>query len=73
MWPGSQDSNYLNADGKMILNGLDSHMSGNIDFPSANLVNVYVSVESESDSEIEDGGIATVQFISNEQLLLSEK
>lgn len=48
-------------------------MSGNIDFPLANLVNVHISVKSKPDPETEDGGIATVRCISNNQVLLSEK
>lgn len=57
----------------MVLNGRDSYLNGHIDFPSAKLANVQVSITSELDSENEDGGIATLQFISNEQVLLSEK
>jgi hypothetical protein len=63
----------LNATGKMLLNGRQIHMSGNIDFPLAHLVNVHLSVKSKPDPEIEDGGFATVRYISNNQILLSEK
>lgn len=70
LWPGSPDSNYLNADGEVVLNEYNSHANGNIDFPSANWVNVHVSVESIA---ILNGGEATVRCVSNEQLILSEK
>lgn len=73
LWPGPQDNNYLNADGTMVLNGRDSYLRGNIDFPSANLANVQVSIESDYDSKDDDGGIASVLLISNDQVILSEK
>lgn len=57
----------------MYLNGRESYLYGNIDFPLAKLENVQVSIESELDSEKEDGGIATLQFISNEQVVLYER
>ncbi|XP_060861024.1 apolipophorins isoform X2 [Metopolophium dirhodum] len=73
LWPGDQNSNYLNSNGKMLLNGRHIHMNGNIDFPLANLVNFHISVKSKPNPEIEDGGFATVHCISNDKVLLSEK
>ncbi|XP_026815483.1 apolipophorins [Rhopalosiphum maidis] len=73
LWPGDQNSNYLNATGKILLNGRQIHMNGNIDFPLAHLVNVRLSVKSKPDPEIEDGGFASVRYISNNEVLLSEK
>jgi len=63
----------MNANGKMLLNGRQIHVSGNVDFPLAHLVNVHLSIKSKPDPEIEDGGFATVRCTSNNQVLLSEK
>lgn len=73
MWPGPENLNYLNADGNLFLNGLDSHLSGNVDCPSAHLVNVHVAIDSTPNPETKDGGIATVRCVANEEVLLSEK
>ncbi|VVC28237.1 Vitellinogen, open beta-sheet,von Willebrand factor, type D domain,Lipid transport protein, N- [Cinara cedri] len=73
VWPCSHESNYLNANGKLFLNGLQSDGSGNVDFPSANLDNVKVSFKSIPNPEIEDGGIAIVRCFSNDQVYFSEK
>lgn len=63
----------MNTNGKMLLNGRQIHLSGNVDFPLAHLVNVHLSIKSKPDSETEDGGFATVRCTSNNQVLLSEK
>jgi len=63
----------MNANGQMLLNGRQIHISGFVDYPLANLVNVHLSVKSNPDPENEDGGFATVQCTSNNQVLLSEK
>lgn len=73
LWAGDQNLNYMNANGKMLLNGRQIHVSGNVDFPLAHLVNVHLSIKSKPDPEIEDGGFATVRCTSNNQVLLSEK
>uniref|UniRef100_A0A2H8TZF4 Apolipophorin n=1 Tax=Melanaphis sacchari TaxID=742174 RepID=A0A2H8TZF4_9HEMI len=74
LWPSDdQNSNYLNANGKMLLNGNQIHFSGNIDFPLAHLENVHLSVKNKPDPEIEDGGFATIRYTSNNQVLLSKK
>ncbi|CAH1725498.1 unnamed protein product [Aphis gossypii] len=73
LWPGDQNLNYMNTNGKMLLNGRQIHLSGNVDFPLAHLVNVHLSIKSKPDSETEDGGFATVRCTSNNQVLLSEK
>lgn len=63
----------MNANGKMLLNGRQIHVSGNVDFPLAHLVNVHLSIKSKPDPEIEDGGFAIVRCTSNNQVLLFEK
>lgn len=72
LWPGPENSSYLNANGEMVLDGLLSHMRGDIDFPAANLINLHTTVKSEPNPEMKDGGIASVRCISNGQTLLSE-
>jgi len=63
----------MNANGKMLFNGRQIHVSGNVDFPLAHLVNVHLSIKSKPDPKIKDGGFATVRCTSNNQVLLSEK
>lgn len=63
----------MNADGKILLNKLQSKLRGKVDWPSANLENVQVSIESNPNPEIQGGGIATVRCVSSEQVLFSEK
>lgn len=72
-WPGSQDSNYLTANGKMIIDGINSYASGNIDCPSANLANVHVSLQSKPDPKEDYGGLALLRCVKNSKTLLSER
>lgn len=73
LWPGSKNENYLDANGIITLNGLESQIKGYIDFPLINLKNVDVSLKSIPIQDIENGGIATLYCMSNNQVLLSEK
>lgn len=73
LWPGTKNLNYLNADGNLFLNGLNSHITGNVDCPSANLVNVHLSIDSIPNPEMKDGGVATIRCVAKEQVLLFEK
>jgi len=73
LWPGDQNSNYLNANGTMLLNGHHTNIIGNIDFPLARLENFHISVKCKPNPEIEDVGFVRVRCISNDKVLLSEK
>lgn len=73
LWPGTQNENYLKASGHVLLNGLNSEMNGALDFPSANLKNVQLSLRGLSTPEIEKGGVAIVHCVSNDKVLLHKK
>lgn len=73
MWPSTSESNYLNANGQLFLNGRQCDMSGNLDFPSAKLKNVQVSLNNIPNTESEDEGILTARCFSKDQVYLSEK
>lgn len=73
LWPGAPSLNYLNADGTVFLNGYQSKMAGNVDWPSANLRNVQVAIENSPDSEAQDGSVAIVRCTSNNQQVLFSK
>lgn len=73
-WPGTPKLNYLNADGTLYLNENQNNLlDGNVDWPSANLRNVRVSVENTPSAQIENGGIFTVICVSKGQVLFSEQ
>lgn len=48
-------------------------MNGNVDFPLIKLKNVQVTLNSEPNPKVQDGGVATVRCVSNEKSLFSEK
>lgn len=73
MWPGPENTNYMKANGTMLLDGRSSSMNGYIDFPIGNLKKVNVTLKSKPISNSNDEGIAEVFYVSDKKVVLFEK